>query len=404
MTTVLLWPQMLAWAAGLSYGWGIIYYGAAQPGKQHQLFGNGIVTATFLGLLGGAASIALVPRFLPLTPLEHTLLVIGLAMLPLSIWTDYLQSQIQSTHRFGELGLTRVCAPVVVAAILLILWLTHHITAETAVIATLAGNVLTTLLALSIALRAHLAGFAVDAILSRQCLAYGAKMHLGTLAGIANGRIDQLIMTAIVSVKVLGLYAFAVTLSEMLNQVSTSISIVLLPKASESEEHKRLQIVQRAARFSIMIGLIGGSFLYVAAPMLVRLIWGLRFLDAVPAIRVLIPGTIALGLAQPLCTGLRGAGKPAIGTYAELAALIVMVPLLLAWIPKYSLLGAAWASTLSYFVNLVTVVVFFTQEFGFGALRGLLPSLSDYNDIRRVCYQIRGKLDAKRSEAVFIGD
>jgi O-antigen/teichoic acid export membrane protein len=83
------------------------------------------------------------------------------------------------------------------------------------------------------------------------------------------------------------------------------------------------------------------------------------------ACRILLPGSIALGLNQVLYAGARSLDDPALPSYSEgLATVLTCVGLYLL-IPRFGFLGAAIASTLAYTSSLVFTLALFRRRLRF---------------------------------------
>jgi O-antigen/teichoic acid export membrane protein len=107
-----------------------------------------------------------------------------------------------------------------------------------------------------------------------------------------------------------------------------------------------------------------------AAPEIVRLIFGQRFLSAAAPLALLIFGAVALMMISVVSAILIGSGKP--GWAVVLAALLIPLTLTgcLYLIPAFDLRGAALATTLSAAVGAIASMLVLKR------LWGLLPSAS----------------------------
>lgn len=392
MTTILIWPQMLAWAAGMSLGYANIYYGSSGPLVRRQLFANSFWVALVLGTLVGGTASFILPRYVPLTSQQHTLLTIILWTLPIALWMDYATTLLNSTNRFGQLGLVRLTSPILTVICLLILWETHLLTVLSAVLTGWAGSWIMFGSVLRCLALDGCISFRPDIALLRQSFSYASKMHIGTLANLANGRLDQLVMTAIVAPKAIGLYAFSVTLSELLKQIAASVATVLYPKVSgEMDDHERGILAARTTRWMLIVVSICAITLFFVAPWIVPFVWGNRFVEAVPTLRVLLPGTVALCVAITMVTSLRGSGKPGVTSTAELVSLVVMTPLLWLLVPKMGIFGAGLASTCGYGVYCSITAWYFTKIFGKESFYSICPTLNDWRHVCTIFKQRRLK-------------
>jgi len=102
--------------------------------------------------------------------------------------------------------------------------------------------------------------------------------------------------------------------------------------------------------FLITLGVttFGAIGLVVVGKPLIRLVYSLAFVDAYTPMLVLLPGVILLGGAKILTNELAGWGYPHYNSINAGGAFIVTVILNLTLIPRYGILGAALASSISY--------------------------------------------------------
>src|SRR5262249_15000887 len=142
----------------------------------------------------------------------------------------------------------------------------------------------------SYCLRERDVGWRPDLRLYRRALGYAIRVHVGTLAGLGARRVDHLTLTVLSAARPLGLYAFAKTLTELLNNVSASVVVVLFPRlSSEPCAQARTALAVRSARWTLILGAVGALGIHVLAPLFVRRIWGADFVDALPLVDWLLP-------------------------------------------------------------------------------------------------------------------
>jgi O-antigen/teichoic acid export membrane protein len=390
MVTILLWPQILVWAGGLSLGYSNIYYGAAEPHARRRLFGNSLWAALILGSITGVAALFLLPHFVPLNRTQHILLEISLVLLPIGMATDYAVSLLQGTSQFSHLSLVRVISPAVTAVCLLLCWVTHTLTVTSAVVAVWIGGWTSFVLVLHVLIKAGYFSLRLDKALLRQSFSFSSRIHIGSLAALANGRLDQLLMTALVAPRALGLYAIAVTFSELLRQFAIAVTTVLYPKvAAEATPEIRRETAIRTTRWMLLIGCVGAVCMFFIAPIIVPLLWGSHFSGSIRTLQVLLPGTVALSTGVTMAASLHGAGRPGVSTIAEVASLIVMVPLLYFLLPRMGIFGAGLASTCGYFTNFLVIACYFAQTFGINSLLEVRPTMKDWKYALSILMAVR---------------
>ena len=149
-----------------------------------------------------------------------------------------------------------------------------------------------------------------------------------------------------------GLYAVGVGLVEKLWMISHAASTVLFPRvAAETEEQRRKEFTPLVARTVLWTTALGALALALLSRWIVLLLYSEAFLPAVGALQALLAGIVALSAGRVLSNDIAGRGRPILNAYGGLAAVATNVALNLLWIPRYGIVGAAWASTVSYSVS-----------------------------------------------------
>jgi O-antigen/teichoic acid export membrane protein len=167
--------------------------------------------------------------------------------------------------------------------------------------------------------------------------------HLGQAMTV---RFDRILLGVLASTTAVGVYSVAATLTETLWLVPGAIAQVAFHRvASGRTPVRRLRRIRLA---NLGLAVLGGILLALAAPVLVRLLFGQTFRDAVPATRVLLIAAVAIACYQVDITcvlasnGLRAAS---VVTSTGFAAVLLGD---LALIPRFGMMGAAWASVAGY--------------------------------------------------------
>lgn len=180
-------------------------------------------------------------------------------------------------------------------------------------------------------------------------LRYGINSYWGSLAWMANGRLDQFIMSMFVSLESLGYYAVAVSYATFLFPLAGIFAMVLFPNVAAAPSIEEAKEKINSAFKSTLLTLGMGALVFGGvAPWLLPGLFGAPFsISIVPAI-ILLFGTILLGCNYVLSDGLRGMGYPLDPSYAELIGMIFTVVGLLVLLPSLGIMGAAFTSVASY--------------------------------------------------------
>lgn len=191
-------------------------------------------------------------------------------------------------------------------------------------------------------------------------LKYGAKAYLGNIAQFLNYRLDMLLIAVFLNPLAVGLYSIAVEIAERLWLIPMAIATVLFPKISSIESQHADNLTPKVCRHTLFIVVIISMVLVALSYPLIKIIFGSSFLPSLAPLFVLMPGIIIFSVARVLSADLSGRGMPEIGMWAALVSLAVNLVLNVIFIPKWGIVGAAFASTAAYSVaTIVTATIFF---------------------------------------------
>ncbi len=197
----------------------------------------------------------------------------------------------------------------------------------------------------------------LDGDVLRPLLHLGLRGHAGNMVQTFNYRLDALLVQGFVGQTAVGIYQTGVLLAEMVWYVPNAVSTALLPHiAATGDRH----ITQRVARHTLLLTVLGALGLIVVAWPALALLRP-AYLGAVTPMVVLLGGVVGLGMHKVLASDLSGRGLPQYPSITSALALFVTLAADLVLIPRYGIVGAAWASTLAYTVQTVVLVVIFCR-------------------------------------------
>src|SRR5205085_3022683 len=186
----------------------------------------------------------------------------------------------------------------------------------------------------------------------REIFGYGIRSHAGTTSSFLNQRLDQLVISAFLTARQLGLYVVAVTLTLLPPLLGGSVAAAALPNMAALDTHEeQILLARRLVSFTLIASAMLALPFIVLAPLFVKLFFGQAFVAGANITRITAVASITLATNRVLEAVLRGVGRPLAAGLAEIVALGTTVIGLATLLPALGLVGAAWASLLAYFVS-----------------------------------------------------
>lgn len=219
---------------------------------------------------------------------------------------------------------------------------------------------------------------------------FGVKAYTTSALQFLNQRVDLLILNATATTATVGHYAVAISVTSLMFLLPRALSAVLLPRIAalgalgEGAAHQEAVSAKAVRHILIIVG--ASSAVLLVAVLLIPLIFGSAFRDAVTFGLILLPGSAALGVGNVLWATVTGKGRPEYSLYATLAITPPTVALFLLTIPSAGAVGAATVSTASYFLTALAGLAYFLRVTGVSSLSQLLPTraeLADYGALGR---------------------
>lgn len=147
----------------------------------------------------------------------------------------------------------------------------------------------------------------------------------------------------------LGHYSVGTMLAELLWQIPTVISALLLARSAVAKDGAKFsRDVIMIARMTLLLGFVVSVFIAILAPMLVELLYGQEFIPSADIIRALLPGTLAIMVFKILRQDLSGKGRPWVALWVIFPMLFAVLAAGPFIIPLYGAVGAAHTTSVIY--------------------------------------------------------
>lgn len=200
----------------------------------------------------------------------------------------------------------------------------------------------------------------------RELVAFALPCYLGSLSQFLNYRLDVFMVSFFIGVEGVGLYTLAVNLAQLIWLISHAAAKVLLPKVAASQEaaSQNARSTARVTRLILVISLAVALFLSALVHFMLPLVYGEEFRRSIAPFLWLLPGIVAFSTVHVLASYIAGIGKPRINLFIALAGLFFTIIFDLFLIPRFGIIGAALASTISYSISATLSIWFFKHQSG----------------------------------------
>jgi O-antigen/teichoic acid export membrane protein len=223
------------------------------------------------------------------------------------------------------------------------------LTPATALTALATGSLAATIIYMRAVRRA---GLPIAPSLSRpvasSLIAYGVGYQAVGLLQMIHYRIDLFMVGHYGGPDQAGWYSTAANLAQVLWNVPTAVSFVVMPWVTSKDERQAGEGTAASARCTLWITIALSLALGLGAVALVRLLYGAAFLPSAAPLRLLLPGVVTNSLLLVLGGYLMGRGRTGLLTVIAGGSASLNIILNLLLLPRFGIRGAAVASSVTY--------------------------------------------------------
>lgn len=364
-----------------------------------RLIGQSGMVALAGGITGGFAIIALSRAQVPFFAGVPAWMAVGSAILvPFGVHAILATGLLTLQGRVATPLLVNITVAIVQLTALGLLALAGRFTPG--VVFVLASTaIVTTTAVLGLSLSASGPLLAWDAPLLKESLAHSIVLHVGMALLFLHLRVDMFLVKWMLGTAALGLYSLAVVLAESVMLIADSLSTALMPRQMTGALSEAASTALRGVRAVAVIGLPLVILWLLLGPVIIGLAFGSSFAPIYVPLLVLLPGIVLLGMQRVCGPAVLRAGRPWVLTSVQAAGFTSNLLLNLWWIPIWGLVGAAAASTLSYGLMALAVMVW-TGRLAGESLAAALPRVDDVlrvvDEVKRLLKYAQSALTVER--------
>jgi O-antigen/teichoic acid export membrane protein len=305
-----------------------------------------------------------------------------LLFVPVSLGGVLMMAALQGDMQIAAYNRLRTLVQILTVAGMLVAVASGHATVRVFAIATFVANLATVAAATILVTKANWLGWPSLATVG-PLLRFGLKSQLGSLASLANLRLDQMLMSVLMTASMLGIYVVAVTVAALAALAPAAIIVVASPTISgQKDTAAKIKTWGRFLRLSVLLQVAIASILWIAAPFLIVLFFGASFAESTQPARILIVASLPLGVNMVMASGFRGFNQPLTPSTAELVSLVATVLGLALLLQPFGPTGAALASVIAYSVTCAFLMFRARTHLGIRLAELIAPNRRDWLDLR----------------------
>jgi O-antigen/teichoic acid export membrane protein len=356
-------PKFLTTLGNLGIGVSSVYYTGRKHDRLTDIVSTSLVVALVLGVLF-IGLLYIVYDYLPdslIRDIRRDQILIASLIIPFSLIYIYNSSILLGSDRVKNV----VSLTIFASLSLLLYFLFFNIILQRgvmgAVTALIASTLTVAVLSIFYVGQQVKVRIKFNSAYFKKSVLYGLKAHLGTCAQFLNYRVDIFFVQYYLGFTKLGYYTLAVAIAELLWELPHSMSTALFQRVSSVSKSESDRLTPKICRNTLFLMLLISGCVFLFSEFIIQVAYSSAFLPAAVALKILLPGIVVLSISKVLSSHLTGRGKPIYSTRAALIALGVNIPLNFWLIPKWGISGAAFASTIAYFIQALVVLMYFVK-------------------------------------------
>jgi len=378
----ILLPSLLVLLGNFGIGQASVFYVGKKKYSPSEVFANNIVLSFLLSIVCFLIGLVVILFFRSsLFPgVANVYLFLALFLIPFQFFLNFVNYILLGLQRIKEFNFISIFQSfiflILLSIFLLILKFGVKATIIFNILSCFLGTIVLFYLVKKIIGNFHLH---LNKFYFKDAFRYGFKVYLGNVIGFLHYRIDIFLINIFLNPIAVGFYSIATALSEKIWLVSLSASTVLFPRVSSETDEKRLNnFTPFVCRNVLLITAIGAILLFILGHWIIILLFSEKFLNSILPFKILLIGAVTISGWRVLANDLYGRGRPELNIYISLISVLLNIVLNILWIPKFGIVGAAWATSISYTFAFVMISIVYSKISGNNIWNVVLPHRSDF--------------------------
>lgn len=211
----------------------------------------------------------------------------------------------------------------------------------------------------------------------KEFINYSILIYIGMFVNFFNYRLDLWVVNHYLDEKQLSHYSLAANISQIILYLSVTIGSVLFPYLSNGSDENRLTTFIQISRFSFLFFLVLVFIAFISSFFIIPFMYGEEFVNTVIPFQILSIGILFSCITQIFSTLLVSFNKNIYNIIACSIGLVVTVYFDIYLIPKYDIIGASYATLISYLVIFILTYIFVLTKLTIKTKNLFLPTKKD---------------------------
>jgi O-antigen/teichoic acid export membrane protein len=208
---------------------------------------------------------------------------------------------------------------------------------------------------------------------------FGSRAAGASVAGFLNTRIDIFVVSIMFAPATLGWYTLAIASGELMWQVSRAFVWPALGRIGSDSFDDSTALVARLTRNTLTIVGCLGIVAFITGPWLIVHVCGAAFTPSGSALRWALPGLVAYAAEVALTNFINlRLQRPLAIVWVQSVSAALCAGLTFATAARFGIVGAAAATSLTYLMATVVLIVLFVRRTGIAPQRLLLVQREDF--------------------------
>ncbi len=212
-------------------------------------------------------------------------------------------------------------------------------------------------------------------------LSYAVKAFAANIIFFLVYRIDYWFVAHYCSKDQMGIYIQVSKLAQAFIILPAFVSTVIFPHTAGGPLQQNVSPILKLSRYLLFVYTIGFILLIALGPWIFSVLYGSAYAGMESVFSALVPGILALSLQTILAAWFAGNNEVGVNIKGAIFSLIIIGLLNWWWVPRWGIMGAAFASSAGYIVYFVYEYIIFHRKCLFAHLDYFMIRQEDHKTL-----------------------